>query len=167
MPSATVPLNMAPSPRATTARRSRFSAARVKQVAGSLASVVAAYWLYWLIAVPLIEPSIEPESPIARTSEDEVRAAREQVSVRNDAVARYFPEGAWERDRPSIWQSDQTQLLFKSLEPMPDGTVELHPCTLLFFPKGQTAESGALPIIMQLPGGWRVKLDKPIARLKT
>ncbi len=136
-----------------------------KQVVGSFLAVVSAYALYWLIAVPLIEPTLEPDLPTTRASEEELGLARNRVTTGQTSVARFFPEGAWERDRPTILEGKQTKLLFKAPRPLPDGTMELKPCTLLFFPKAgaDAAADDARPIIMQVPAGARVRFDQPVA----
>ncbi|MBI3838512.1 MAG: hypothetical protein HY288_11345 [Planctomycetia bacterium] len=133
--------------------------ARAGQVISSFAAVVVVYWLYWLIAVPLIEPSVEQE-PVARASDDDLRKAREAGRTRTLAVSKYFEEGRWELKEPAIWESDQTQLLFKSIEPQPDGKVRLNPCTVLFFPKNR--DETTQPIIMQADEGAVMEFDQPI-----
>ena len=133
--------------------------ARAGQVISSFAAVVVAYWMYWLIVVPLIEPSVE-QQPVARTSEEDIQKAKEAGHTRALAVSKYFSEGRWELKDPAIWQSDQTQLLFKSLQPQPDGKVQLNPCTVLFFPKNR--DETTQPIIMQADEGAIMEFDQPI-----
>jgi len=143
---------------------SRLSAmSRWGQVAGSFAGVFAAYWCYWLIAVPIIEPSVE-QTPAIRASEEEILAARQAPSARKLAMSKYFPAGSWELDNPAIWESEQTLLLFKTPQPMSDGRLKLESCTLMFFPNGrrQGDPTESQPIIMQAPGGAELKFDEPI-----
>ncbi|HEV3136963.1 MAG TPA: hypothetical protein VGZ26_03650, partial [Pirellulales bacterium] len=133
--------------------------ARAGQVISSFAIVVVFYWLYWLIAVPLVEPSVEQE-PVARTSDEDIRKAKVASRSRTLAVSKYFAEGRWELKDPAIWESDQTQLLFKSLQPQPDGKVRLHPCTVVFFPKNR--DETTQPIILQADEGAIMEFDQPI-----
>lgn len=137
--------------------------ARTGQVASSFAAVVCAYFLYWLIAVPLIEPGLEPTTAI-RATEADVEAARNAVGARQREMAKFFPAGSWELSNPAIWESERARLLFKNLRPLPDGTVELAPCTVLFFPKNAAADTDAAnpPIIMRAVEGARVRFDEPI-----
>ncbi len=137
--------------------------ARTGQVVSSFAAVVVAYTLYWLIAVPLIEPGLE-QKPVARVADEQVDAARKGASVRQRDVAKYFPPDSWELKNPAIWESEQARLLFKNLRPLPDGTVELKPCTFLFFTKSPDADPAAekLPIIMRAVEGAIVRFDQPI-----
>ena len=132
---------------------------RSGQVAGSFVAVVSAYALYWLIAVPLIEPSLEQKA-VARTPEAQVNEARGAVNARQRDVAQFFAADAWELGNPAIWQSDQTRLLFKTMTPLADGTVKLMPCTLLFFPGG--AAKSKQPVIMRAIEGAIIKFDQPI-----
>ena len=132
---------------------------RSGQVAGSFVAVVSAYIVYWLIAVPLIEPSLEQKA-VARTPDEQIDEARGAVNARQKDIAQFFAADAWELGNPAIWQSDQTRLLFKTMTPLPDGTVELKPCTLLFFPGG-TSKSKQ-PVIMRAVEGAIIKFDQPI-----
>lgn len=143
------------------ARQSRVT--RTRQVLFWFAAVVGSYSLYWLFAVPLIEPNVEQEAR-ARTSDAEIDNARGEVGLRQRDVAQYFPPGSWELENPAIWQSEQSRLLFKTLRPLPDGTVELRPCTLLFFPKSSAADmaAGVQPIVLRAPEGANVRFDEPI-----
>lgn len=148
-------------------RRRKPGVVGMGEVIGWFAGVVCTYWLYWLIAVPLIEPGVEPEM-VTRASEQQLRAAREAPSARKQALAQYFPPGSWELDNPAIWETDQTLLLFKSPTPRPDGTVDLEHCTLLFFPRAREEQESApvRPVVMRASEGAQLKFDQPIV-LKT
>lgn len=141
------------------ARLSRGTLAR--QALASFAAVVGCYGLYWLIVVPLIEPGVEDRS-LDIASEDQIDAARGDVSLRQREVARYFSPDDWEANQPAIWQSHEMRLLFKTISPKPDGTVELRPCTLMFFSKNDGGSSPARPIIMRAVEGADIRFDKPI-----
>jgi hypothetical protein len=154
----------APSMRPSAAAKwSWWTLARTGQVASSFAAVLAAYFLYWLIVVPLIEPTLD-DKPIARATDEQVEAAHENVNSRQREIAQYFPPGSWELKNPAIFESDRARLLFKSLRPLPDGRVELEPCTLLFFSKGEAANPADVkrPIIMRAMKGAIVQFDEPV-----
>jgi hypothetical protein len=143
-------------------RRPRQRAVGVGEIIGWFAGVAAAYWMYWLIAVPLIEPSVDPEAARYATEED-IRSAHERKSQRNQALAKYFPPGSWELDNPAIWETEQSLLLFKTPRPRDDGTVELRDCTLLYFPRSRDeAQSREQPIVMRASEGATLKFDEPI-----
>ena len=126
----------------------------------SFAAVLACYWVYWFVAVPLIEPIAEER--VAQTvTEEQVGEARIDVSQRQRRDAQYFNPEDWEAKSPAIWQNDQMRLLFGKLTTNPDGSVMLEPCTLMFFPKGPTTASGR-PIIMRTERGAIVRFDERI-----
>jgi lipopolysaccharide export system protein LptA len=126
----------------------------------SFAAVLACYWMYWFIAVPLIEPIAE-ERVVQNVTEEQVGEARVDVSLRQRELAQYFSPDDWEAKSPAIWQNDQMRLLFGKLTTNPDGSVVLEPCTLMFFPKGSNEASGR-PIIMRTGRGAIVQFDERI-----
>ena len=106
------------------------------QVASSFAAVVVC--LLALLADRGSADRAGPRGKHARRGrrDEEIEAARNARQQRGSATwPSYFPADSWELNNPAIWESDQTRLLFKNLRPLADGTVELKPCTLLFFPK--------------------------------
>ena len=133
------------------------------QVVGSFVAVLVAYWLYWLIAVPLIEPGIDPRT-VSSATDDQIHQAREATSARKQALAAYFPPGSWELDNPAIWETDTTMLLFKTPRPLPDGQLELRHCTMLFFPRTREPVDSAKvrPIVMRATEGATLRFDEPI-----
>lgn len=140
--------------------RARFTrAALARQALVSFAVVLVCYWVYWFAAVPLIEPGVE-ERTTARTPEDVIQQARTDVTARQREVARYFQPGDWEADKPAIGQSGQMRLLYKTIKPRGDGTVELRPCTLMLFPKGGSGPPR--PIIMRAVNGADISFDQRI-----
>ncbi len=125
--------------------------------------VFCLYWLYWLIAVPLIEPGLDAE--VAKTArQEDLQAASAAPSARKQALAKYFPPGSWELDNPAIWETDSTLLLFKTPHPTADGQVELRNCTLLYFPRsrGEVDPQKVRPIIMRASEGATLQFDQAI-----
>jgi hypothetical protein len=139
-------------------RPSRWAIAR--QCFVSFAAVLACYWVYVFLAVPLIEPIAE-ERLAQNVTEEQVGEARVDVSMRQRELARFFDPDDWEAKSPAIWQNDQMRLLFGKLTTNPDGSVVLEPCTLMFFPKG-TSEAAGRPIIMRTERGAVVQFDERI-----
>ena len=140
-------------------RPSRWMLARQSFV--SLAVVLGCYWLYWFLAVPLIEPNADERVAVS-SSEERLGAARETVTVRQRELAQYFSPEDWEAKDPAIWQSGQMRLLFGELAPQQDGTVELRPCTVMFFPKSAAGSPAGRPIIMRAVEGAVVEFDERI-----
>ncbi len=155
------------SPPALGGTRRRPRTVRTGEVIGWFVGIFCTYWIYWLVAVPLIEPGIEPETVSRYSASGADREAPTQ-SQRKQALAQYFAPGSWELDNPAIWETDQTLLLFKKPDPQPDGTVKLQHCTLLFFPREGDGATLAepRPIIMRAEQGASLKFDQPIV-LKT
>jgi hypothetical protein len=133
---------------------------RTSEVIGWFVGVFCAYWIYWLIAVPLIEPGIEPEAVSRHTASANDNAAPEP-SQRKQALAKYFPPGSWELDNPAVWETDHSMLLFKDLKPLPANKVKIPHCTLLFFPS-DAAGAEPRPIIMRAERGAELEFDRPI-----
>ncbi len=155
------------SPPAPGGTRRRPRTVRSGEIIGWFVGVFCTYWIYWLVAVPLIEPGIEPET-VSRYSAASTGGEAPTQSQRKLALAQYFAPGSWELDNPAIWETDQTLLLFKKPDPQPDGTVKLQHCTLLFFPREGDGATLAepRPIIMRTEHGASLKFDQPIV-LKT
>lgn len=132
------------------------------QIVGSFIAVLAAYFFYWLLAVPLIEPELESMA-IEPATREQLEAAGNRVGSRQRELAKYFPPGSWELDKPAIIESGQTWLLFKTYEPV-GGKLEVKPCTVMFFPKPAAGEAAdaVLPVIMHTEKGAEVEFDEPI-----
>jgi len=139
-------------------RTSRLAAAR--QTLVSLAVVLVGYWMYCLLVVPLIEPTVE-EHVAETVSDQQIEEARADITRRQADLAQYFHPGDWEAQGPAIWQSGKVRLLFKTMTPTPDGTVELRPCTLMFFPDARPGTK-ARPIIMRTTEGANIQFDEKI-----
>ncbi|MFM7072621.1 MAG: hypothetical protein ACKO38_12605, partial [Planctomycetota bacterium] len=51
-------------------------------------------------------------------------------------IALHFPPEAWQTQRPKVAEYDGYVFLFRDYRQLPDGAVELKPCTLVILPKG-------------------------------
>lgn len=123
----------------------------VSLVAGMV--TLAAYVLYVWLIVPLIEPPV-----VRRRPNDGLPAPARRTTI---DLAPYFPAEAWERGRPKILETAYGMLLFGDYQPHPDGTLELEPVTLLYFPQ-HDSNSSPVPLIVQAPGGAVLESDRPI-----
>src|SRR5262245_41446298 len=110
---------------------------------------LSAYWAYAIVLVPLIEPSVShggvTVTPTPITDHD---------------LEEFFPEGAWERNKPKVLESDQFYLLFRDYQPEEKNSMKVQPVTLIYFPEGDRERR--LPIIIQAPEGAIVESDEPI-----
>jgi len=137
-------------------------ARRIKRVAASFAGVVLFYCAYDLLAVPLIEPTTTLRTADHASSED-VKYASEAVSRQREELKAWFAPGDWELTSPIALQSPKGMLLLKAYTTLPDGKVEIKPCTLVFLPQGQfadEAERRRRAIVLQAPEAV-LKFDSP------
>lgn len=135
---------------------------RLGPMAISLAAVLAAYWVYALAAVPLIEPRTE----IARQADPPPAGELppDPIERRKALLATLFPSGSWELDHPIVLENDRGgMLLVKKYSKTPEGHLKLEPCTIVFFPDGVPTAAGepSRSIVMQAPRGATLEFDAP------
>ncbi|NBP80268.1 hypothetical protein EBU58_06030, partial [bacterium] len=100
---------------------------------------LAATGFYRLTIVPLVEHSTATEVALEPTAE-EAAAIRARAMSRLASLGNIFPEGSWERDEPIVLESSRMRLLFKEYHSLPDGRVNLVPCTLVLLPEPPMAD---------------------------
>lgn len=132
----------------------------------SLAAVVTAWWLYALIAVPLIDPEVQ-RTP-AETQSVEA-AERESATLTETAfraqLAAIFPPDAWELDNPKVFETDQGVFLFQEYHELPDNRFEIKPCTLVAFskkvnPNGEATGDPGRIVALEAPQGAQLQFDE-------
>lgn len=145
-----------------------MSAALKKQirVAVSFLAVVAAYCVYALAAVPLIEPE-DTLSEQGTVTEDEREEALASVARQRAGLKRWFKEGDWELTSPKILETDQAKLLLREYHANKDDPheVTLIPCTMIFLPEGNfenEEERLRRATVMRSPEGARLRFAEPI-----
>ena len=127
--------------------------------------VLAAAGFYRLALVPFVEPRIRDTAAAVEMSPEEAAAIRARADQRLAALAEVFPAGSWERDNPIMLESRQMRLLFKDYHTLPDGRVNLVPCTLVVLPdrnRAATAATGGRTIVMRAPQGAVLEFDEPL-----
>ncbi len=135
---------------------------RFKRTALSFVAVLAAFIVYRLIAVPLIEPRIDTSKRVAQVSQSRLEAARKQQGQsRLGGYSRFFQQGSWELENPIILESDTSKVLLKEYTTLPDGRVQVTPCTVIYLPDGdaEAANSTHRVIILQNPHGALLQFD--------
>ncbi len=66
----------------------------------------------------------------------------------------WFPADAWEMQEPNVLHSDGMTVLFEDYQPRDDGTVHIHPCTVVYQPAQNLADRvPTAPLILQAPDG--------------
>ena len=124
--------------------------------------VLATMGLYRLVVVPWVEPrSGDPSATLAMTPE-EAAAIRTRADERLAALGDVFPAGAWERDDPIVLESRQMRLLFKEYHTLPDGRVNLVPCTLALLPDRSRGATGGRTLVLRAPQGAVLEFDEPL-----
>ncbi|MEX2026033.1 MAG: hypothetical protein WEH44_02015, partial [Pirellulaceae bacterium] len=132
----------------------------IRRYFGALAVAVAAYTAYALLAAPWLEPRAMGRSAATATMPE--------MQV-DDSYRKLFQPPAWELDNPKIVETAQCTLLLKDYQPLPDGRMEITPCTLIFYaatadgPDGKALPfQGRRPIVLRAPEGAVLQFDRPI-----
>ena len=120
---------------------------------------------YRLAVVPWVEPRLEDDATALELSPEQAAAIRARADQRLAALGDVFPEGSWERDEPIVLESRQMRLLFKQYHSLPDGRVNLVPCTLVMLPdRNRTADGDGAgrTLVMRAPQGAVLEFDEPL-----
>ncbi len=127
--------------------------------------VLAAAGFYRLAVVPWVEPRIEVSTSALELSPEQAAAIRARADKRLAALGDIFPDGSWERDDPIMLESRQMRLLFKQYHSLPDGRVNLVPCTLVLLPdrsRGEGTEDSGRTMVLRAPQGAVLQFDEPL-----
>ena len=126
--------------------------------------ILAVAGFYRLSVVPLVEPRIRDAAAGVEMTPEEAAAIRARADRRLAALGDIFPAGAWERDDPIVLESRQMRLLFKDYQSLPDGRVNLVPCTLVVLPDRGRMPDGppGRTIVMRAPQGAVLEFDEPL-----
>ena len=108
---------------------------RITRIAGSFAIVLIAYWAYALLAVPWIEPPVDPAADEPdrwrRRRPDIDEPARAQLRSIKDC----FPAGRLGTDEPQDARCSKAtapSCSCRSISNLGGGKVEIKPCTIVF-----------------------------------
>jgi hypothetical protein len=127
--------------------------------------VLAAAGFYRLALVPLVEPRVRDTATGVEMTPEEAAAIRARADQRLAALGEVFPPGSWERDNPIMLESRQMRLLFKEYHSLPDGRVNLVPCTLVVLPDKNRVASDGQPgrtLVLRAPQGAVLEFDEPL-----
>jgi lipopolysaccharide export system protein LptA len=137
---------------------------RTKRIVGSFLAVLAAYIVYALTVVPLVEPAADLTDRTEVTSA-EIEAARNQVPQQRRELARWFEEGDWELENPKVLETANGKLLVKEYTNLGGGLVELKPCTMVFFPGGareSAEERSQNAVVLRTLSGVILEFDQTV-----
>ena len=126
---------------------------RIKRTVGSLVIVLLCYSAYSVLAVPMLEPSVElaPPSDAGRTHVRSTSKSRDEF----DAL---FPAGSWELERPKVLVTDRGKLIFDEYRMLPktpgqkNSRMRLDRCTLIL-DRDDDGESNGRPIVLRATEG--------------
>ncbi len=127
--------------------------------------VLAAAGFYRLAVVPLVEPRIRDTAAALEMTPEEAAAIRARADQRLATLGDVFPPGSWERDNPIMLESRQMRLLFKDYHSLPDGRVNLVPCTLVVLPDRNRVAADGQPgrtLVLRAPQGAVLEFDEPL-----
>jgi len=126
--------------------------------------VLAAAGFHRLTVVPLVEPRMHDAREVLELSPEQAAAIRARADRRLAALGDVFPAGSWEREDPIVLESRQMRLLFKQYQALPDGRVNLVPCTLVVLPdRNRVAEEGTgRTLVLRVPQGAVLEFDEPL-----
>jgi hypothetical protein len=125
--------------------------------------ILATAGFYRLTVMPLVEPRYDMATTALEMTPEEAAAIRARADQRLAALGDIFPEGAWERNEPIVLESRQMRLLFKEYQTLPDGRVNLVPCTLVVLSDRNRVANGppGRTIVMRAPQGAVLEFDEP------
>ena len=117
-----------------------------------------------------VAPWIEPASQVRIRAGSSVLELPLAGNVGRDFQG-LFAAGSWELDQPKVVETAQCTLLLKDYKPTEDGSMEIKPCTLIFYladkdhPRGapvNPATDTRRPVVMRAPEGATLKFDRPL-----
>jgi len=126
---------------------------------------LAAAGFYRLAVVPIVEPRVRDDAAALEMTPEEAAAIRARADQRLASLGDVFPPGAWERDDPIMLESRQMRLLFKDYHSLPDGRVNLVPCTLVVLPDRNRVAVDGQPgrtMVLRAPQGAVLEFDEPL-----
>ena len=120
--------------------------------------VLVVYGIYAVLAAPWVEPRIEARAPDPNPDPDSFR--RDHVL---EKYTKYLPAGSWELNSPRVLRTQGAIVLWQRNETLPDGSLELTPCTVIYDSAAkEESQHENRPIVMQAPEGARLRFDKPL-----
>ncbi len=134
---------------------------RLTRIAGSFAIVVIVYGTYALLAVPCIEPSVDPNHAQAITNAQHT-AGQALVEQQLKQLQGLFGPDAWELKNPIILESESNnaKLLLKDYHNLRDGRMEISCCTIVFGSPDEARRRES--IILEVPHGAVLRFDQPL-----
>jgi hypothetical protein len=133
---------------------------RWARAGATLGVLLAAYLIYAVAAVPLIEPS----APARPASEAGPADPETLITASNFPLAELFQPGDWELGNAKVLENEHAILLLEKYETLPDGRLRIWPCTVVFLPGDENddpAERRRSAVFVRSPQGAILQFDQP------
>jgi hypothetical protein len=123
-------------------------------------AVVVAYWIYALVAVPLIEPRADRPDGDESSIEEGPHASDGRV----DELRELFRPGSWQLKNPKILESGSSLVLFQGYHNFGNGRLEITPCTVIHRPgdAASAEERRRRCVVLDAPEGALLQFDRPL-----
>lgn len=132
----------------------------------ALGCTLTAFGLYQVLLVPLFEPTFEP---VAKPFDALPAGSVSKLTHKN--YARFFPAGAWERDKPKVLRTPHGSLLFQDYRTGANGRLNLHPVTMIVEVESSAAEgqtdTDSRWLVMQAPEGAELQFQRALSLMST
>ena len=132
----------------------------------SLGCTLAAFGLYQVLLVPVFEPTFEP---VAKPFDALPAGNVSKLTHKN--YARFFPAGAWERDKPKVLRTPHGSLLFQDYRTGANGRLNLHPVTMIVEVESSAAEgqtdTNSRWVVLQAPEGAELQFQRALSLMST
>ncbi|MFO0870148.1 MAG: hypothetical protein U0935_14560 [Pirellulales bacterium] len=141
----------------------------VRRIIVAILACGAAYAAYALLAVPAIEPQVVRRSSTEDTPSSDVPGGSSTDAPTHrfsPLLEQLFPPEAWQVQRPKVAEDDGFVFLFRDFRQLPEGQVELKPCTLIVLPKeadGSDPPAHAVPLVVTAEEGALLQFDNEAA----
>lgn len=132
----------------------------------ALGCTLTAFGLYQVLLVPVFEPTFEP---VAKPFDALPAGNVSKLTHKN--YARFFPAGAWERDKPKVLRTPHGSLLFQDYRTGANGRLNLHPVTMIVEVESSAAEgqtdTDSRWVVMQAPEGAELQFQRALSLMST
>src|SRR5436190_22784835 len=146
-------------------RHSDFPVLPFRRFIAALLAIGLTFGFYALVVAPWLEPPAE-----LKPQYDAKNLHKRTPSVTLRTFDDLFDDGSWELDDPKVIETDSCTTLLRDYKPLPDGRLEIKPCTLIFYmapAKGAAAKSGSKDdprrrVVMRALEGAVLQFDRPL-----
>jgi hypothetical protein len=126
------------------------------------AFVLGCYWIYCLVAVPLIEPPSVSVSPQGVSAQEAAQAEKRFQEYR-ERLLPLFPEGGWDLAKTKIIETEDTIVLLEEYDRPDELHLRVWPCAGVLAAERNPETSAILSaIVIEAPEGALLEFDAPV-----